>query len=138
LYIHDSWDGNLDSIGGPDIWTIQIDDLTKDPEETNNAFVTSFTNNSCEINSCIYQSYPDNYPSVRSPRSGFINTELPGLCQYQDLPYGSNLYKIEKVFDHKGKSLVVRISDRLTQTNSNNPICDESWSIDNINIWIIN
>lgn len=128
LYIHDSWDGNKLSPDGPDIWQMLVD---------NNTYVdASFSNGECAIGPgiiCPPQSYPLNYPNNYSyPRKGALKTDLPGVCHLINNPNGTTMYHIEKTFKHSNNILKLQCLDKLVQTNTANPKCDESWSVDNI------
>lgn len=134
LYIHDAWDGNAESPNGPDLWIMEIDAPQK--AETNpNYFRTSFSNSNCLL--CDYQSFPGVYPFSKSPKSGSTNEPIPGLCHYATLDYGTTLYSIEKTFQHSGNALVIQFYDELIQLNTENPNCDESWSLDNLKVWVL-
>ncbi|MEO8887341.1 MAG: hypothetical protein ABI367_14855 [Mucilaginibacter sp.] len=130
LYIHDSWDGNKQSPDGPDIWEMSVD---------GNTFISAtFSNAPCAGGGGVFcppQSYPFNYPSsFNNPKTGAYRTDLPGICQLIGDPNGTTLYKIVKTFKHSNSILILKCLDKLVQTNSSNPKCDESWSVDNINI----
>ncbi len=130
LYIHDSWDGNKTAPDGPDIWQMLID---------GSLYInTTFSNVPCAPgNFCSPQSYPFNYPNnYNNPKAGAYNTDLPGVCS-QAGPNGTTLYKITKTFSHTSNTLLLQCLDKLVQTNSTNPKCDESWSVDNITIKVI-
>jgi len=130
LYIHDSWDGNKPSPDGPDVWEMIVD---------GNTFInTTFSNDSCSNAPgvfCSPQSYPFNYPSYyNNPKTGAYRTNLPGVCHLAGNLAGTTLYKIEKTFKHSSSNLTLKCLDKLVQSNSSNPKCDEGWSVDNINI----
>ncbi len=130
LFIHDSWDGNklgIDGVDGPDIWKMLIDE-----ELYINA---SFLNIAC-VNAngvfCPPQSYPANYPNSNNyPRKGAYRINLPGACH----PEGTTTwYKITKTISHSKSTLLLQCVDQLVQKNTDDPNCDESWSIDNIKV----
>lgn len=126
LYIHDQWDGNQSAPDGPDIWQMQVD---------GNTYInTTFSNTVCGANTfCPPQSYPDNYPNNNhNPKSAAYQTNLPGFCSMKGVTGWTTLYKISKTFAHTNNSLSVECLDKLVQTNTANPKCDESWSVDNI------
>lgn len=135
LYIHDSWDGNLSGDfgrNGPDIWEFIVD---------GNSFIkTTFSNSDCgEDTFCNPQSYPANYlNSNNNPKTGAANKLLPGVCIRAGEVGGTTLYKITKVIAHSAGSVSIKCVDRLIQTNSQSPKCDESWSIDNLKVKAIN
>lgn len=134
LYIHDSWDGNSrdNDYSGPDIWQLKISDKLY--------INTTFSNNACPANTfCAPQSYPDNYQnSNHVPRSGAAKKGLPNACGSLTDPKGTTLYKITKRIGHTDKQLLVQCLDHLIQKNFYDPLCDESWSVDNIKVRIIN
>lgn len=135
LYIHDSWEGNQsfqDNLNGPDIWQMKVD---------NKSYIyTTFANFNCLAgNFCPPQSYPADYPTAsNNPKSGASRTDLPGFCSEVDNPNGTTLYKIHKRVDHSNKTLLIQCLDKLMQKNAADPKCDESWSVDNIKVRVIN
>ncbi|WP_423147449.1 hypothetical protein [Rubrolithibacter danxiaensis] len=127
LYIHDSWDGNSIgneiAFGGPDIWEMTVDGKKY--------ISTTFSNSVCNGSYCIQQSYPYNYPYLTNPGTGAADTNLPPFCTTNP-GTKTSLYKIKKVIKHKKGNLVLTCMDKLVQTNTEDPLCDESWSLDNI------
>jgi hypothetical protein len=135
LYIHDSWEGNQqfnDYENGPDIWQFKVDNKTY--------ISTTFSNIDCSPgNFCAPQAYPSDYPNNNNnPKSGAINRDLPGFCRYVNKPNGSTLYQIHKSISHSDKRLLIQCLDQLKQSNVTDKLCDESWSVDNIIIKVIN
>ncbi len=134
LYIHDSWDGNMQRVendSGPDIWKFIAD---------NEIYInTTFSNSGCaQFSFCDPQSYPYNYQNnSTNPRTGAEPINLPGACFLSDQPNGTTMYKINKRFIHKNRSIKLEFLDELKQTNASDPLCDESWSMDNVEIKII-
>jgi len=128
LYIHDTWDGNKPAPDGPDIWQMLVDGSTY--------IYTTFSNYPCITGDfCPPQSYPFDYPNnFNNPKTGAYRTDLPGFCSIQSNPNGTTQYKIVKTFKHTNSTLVLQCLDKLVQTNTADPKCDESWSVDNINI----
>ncbi len=129
LYLHDSWDGNLngDLVGGPDIWMMNVDAVP---------FIhTTFSNLECPVQTCVGQSYPAMYPNYNNgPRAGAFRGDLPGVCQFAGKAGGSTQYKITKTLKHRGRVLTLECLDELKQKNAPSELCDESWSVDNIRI----
>jgi len=128
LYIHDSWDGNKAAPDGPDMWEMIVD---------NSPYInTTFSNADCAPGDfCSPQSYPSNYPNnYNNPKAGAYRTDLPGACSWATSTHGTTWYKIEKTFKHSGNTLKLQCIDKLVQTNTYTPKCDESWSIDNITV----
>lgn len=126
LLVHDSWDGNPDDVGGPDYWYLHMDG-----EEIIN---TTFNNSPCGSNYCIYQSYPENYPRTFEPKTGALETNLPGRCQYRNVPGWTTKYRITRRVKHNSDKLEIQMGDRLKQENAYDPTCDESWSISKIEV----
>jgi hypothetical protein len=128
LYIHDSWAGNNTGnetvIDGPDIWQMKAD---------GNIYInTTFSNLICDEAYCLVQSYPHNYPYRTRSGEGAFRRDLPGVCFLKDVKGGSSLYKIEKIIKHTRRALSLEFKDLLKQSNATDPLCDESWSMDNL------
>jgi hypothetical protein len=131
LYIHDTWDGNKMAPDGPDIWEMLVD---------GNTYInTTFSNDVCAVgNFCSPQSYPLDYPNnYNNPKTGAYRTDLPGVCSMKGIIGWTSQYKITKTFTHSNSTLLLQCLDKLVQTNTPDPKCDESWSVDNINIQAI-
>ncbi|MFD0750822.1 hypothetical protein ACFQZS_11770 [Mucilaginibacter calamicampi] len=127
LYIHDSWDGNKQDVDGPDIWQLLVD---------GGLYVnTTFSNTTCGVNEfCSPQSYPLDYPNnYNNPKTGAYRINLPAACKPTE-PRGTSVYKIVKTISHSNSTLLLQCLDKLVQPNAPDPKCDESWSIDNLNI----
>jgi len=120
LYLHDSWDGNTSAPNGPDIWYMKVDG--------EKVTEVSFSNSPCASTYCLYQSFPEDFPSFNDPRTG-SSAFLPGLCHFSDLPDGTAVYQITKTIAHNDSKSSITFGDKLVQSNSYNPACDESWSI---------
>lgn len=127
ILIHDSWDGNSDDgVGGPDIWYMGYDGTE--------VFRTTFSNTPCESTYCLYQSYPNDYFRQNVPRSGAVQTNLPGLCFFASLPNYTTRYSISKLIEHSNPSVRIYMGDELIANNSPDPLCDESWSIAKVEV----
>jgi len=128
LYIQDSWDGNSKGdgkvIAGPDLWQMKLDGDTY--------INTTFSNTICNGVYCLMQSYPHNYPYNNEPKTGVLQGDLPGVCHFSGIPGGTSLYRIERIISHKKNTLFLEFQDMLKQSNVTNPLCDESWSMDNL------
>ncbi|MFL2665775.1 MAG: hypothetical protein ACJ0NM_00085 [Flavobacteriaceae bacterium] len=147
LYIHGTWDGNLNGFpenDKPDKWVMELDpnmDLIKDT--SNDRFVTTFSNSPCFSNYCLRQSYPENYPFQNNPKTGNHQTKLAKICKNSFFGGETTLYKIEKGFRHSGNAVVIRFYDELYQPNAIDKDglvqskCDESWSLDNLKVRVI-
>lgn len=124
---HDSWDGNLDDgVSGPDFWFFKIDDQE--------VYRTTFSNTPCVSSFCLRQSYPNEYFRQNKPKSGAIQTNIPGICSARNRSNGTSKYQITKIVSHKGSEAKLSMADELKQTNSPNPKCDESWSVSKIQV----
>lgn len=137
LYIHDTWDGNSNGLNpdAPDSWVMEVNSgITPSSTSSFNGFRTTFSNGPCDGILCLIQSYPSTFPFTRRPRTGARNANLPGLCALSGDPDGTSLYNIQRTFHHKDRALVLRFFDELFQSNVPDQKCDESWSMDNINI----
>ncbi len=147
LYIHGSWDGNLNGFkenDKPDKWVMEFKpemDLFKDPDF--DKFVTTFSNSPCFSNYCLRQSYPENYPADNNPKKGNFVTNLGRKCKTSFFGGPTTLYKIEKGFRSTGDAVVVRFYDELYQPNAIDKDgipqekCDESWSLDNLRVRVV-
>jgi len=147
LYIHGTWDGNLNGFSEndkPDKWIIEIDpnmDLIKDT--SSDRFVTTFSNSPCFSNYCLRQSYPEYYPFENNPQKGSHKTNLSRICNDSFFGGETTQYKIEKGFRHSGNAVVIRFYDELYQPNAIDKDgivqskCDESWSLDNLKVRVI-
>ena len=80
------------------------------------------------------QSYPGTYPTNNVPRAGAYLSALPGACSLKNLANGSTLYKIERTIDHTASTFTLKCLDQLKEMGVADRKCDESWSVDNINI----
>ena len=131
LLIHDTWDGNGANLkeypraGGPDIWGMEID--------RNWLFETTFSNQNCNSNFCLFQSYPDSYPFPHNPRTGSSSSSR-GVCFWQDRTDGTSRYDIEEIIPHNKQQLELRFYSKIGNISWVDPLCDESWSIDNLRI----
>ncbi|MCL6258467.1 hypothetical protein M3O96_05170 [Aquiflexum sp. TKW24L] len=126
LYVHDSWDGNPDNIGGPDYWFMKVDGAE--------VMRTTFSNTPCVFNFCLKQSYPANFFRQNLPKTGAIRTNLPGLCHLGGLPDNTTVYSVSQLVSHTGPIVKVTFGDELMQLNVPDPKCDESWSVGKIEV----
>lgn len=127
ILVHDSWDGNRDDgINGPDFWYMKVDE-----EEI---FRTTFSNSPCESTYCLRQSFPQDYFRQNFPKTGAIRTNLPGLCLFGAFQNYTTVYRVSKLIPHLTNSMKITLGDELRQSNSPDPICDESWSIGKIEV----
>ena len=143
LYIHGSWDGNYNGFENddrPDLWKMELG--VPNSYFNNYIFETTFSNSPCTTSYCLKQSFPNRYPYLNNPNTDAYNTGLDRLCNDK---FGgpTTLYKFEKTLSHSDSSAIFTFYDKLYQPNANkNGInyakCDESWSIDNLIIRIIN
>jgi hypothetical protein len=131
LMVHDSWDGNQQLPDGPDLWRIILDESSRD------TFETSFSNSPCRSTYCLLQSYPETFPFPELPKTGAGLTGLPAFCKENST---TSMYNLIITFPHKSETASIKFYDDLTQTNTSDKKCDESWSINEveIRIWSIN
>jgi hypothetical protein len=125
LLLHDSWDGNAGGDDGPDRWYMELDDAR--------IMDVTFSNSPCVSTYCLFQSYPKRFPDFSNPRTG-ASYFLPGLCHRADLSDGTSVYQITKTIAHTSKTASFQFYDRLVQTNTDYPACDESWSMSSLEI----
>lgn len=127
VLIHDSWDGNpSDGLGGPDFWYMGYDNTE--------VIRTTFSNSPCVSTYCLYQSYPNDYFRHNVPKSGAVQTNLPGRCLFGAFDNYTTRYSISKLIPHSNPNVRIYMGGELLATNSPDPICDESWSVANIEI----
>lgn len=127
LLIHDTWDGNTsDGISGPDQWFFGVDNLE--------VFRTTFSNTPCVSTYCLYQSYPDTFAKTNKPKTGAIQTDLPGLCLFGTSPNYTTRYSVSKIIEHSKSSARIYMNSDLLAENSPDPKCDESWSLAGITV----
>ena len=148
LYIHGSWDGNSNGFtmnDKPDKWFLEINpEMQLYSNLNSNIFETTFSNSPCYSNYCLKQSYPENYPFINNPKTGSAQKGLPKICSNNSFGSRTTLYQIEKGFKSSGKAIVIRFYDELYQPNAidkngvSQQKCDESWSIDNLSVRVIN
>lgn len=137
LLIHDSWEGNTNESGREepdhDAWFIEFEPhLNLQPHEKI-YFETTFSNGLCIPAWCYTQSYPNEFPFNHKARTQSIRS-LPGRCLWSDTPTGTSVYTIDKIFPHQKSSVVIAFYDRLKQDAPFDPLCEESWSLDNLSI----
>lgn len=132
LYIHDTWDGNKVKPDGPDIWIMNIDG--------NSNTYTTFANGLCT--NCS-QAYPVPQPSIINnsfnffnykPNSNAIKTDLPGACKLIDIKGGTSMYQIVRTFNHTQNTIDIGCFAQLEDADIANKNCNESWSVDNIEV----
>ncbi|MFC5191682.1 hypothetical protein ACFPIK_07875 [Algoriphagus aquatilis] len=130
ILVHDSWDGNADDgISGPDFWFMGLDD-----SET---LRTTFSNSPCVSTFCLYQSFPNRFFRQNRPKTGATSINLPGLCLFGASSSYTSRYVVEQLIEHTNPEARVFMGAELKQTNSPDPICDESWSIASIQVLAI-
>jgi len=127
LFIHDSWDGNISSYIGPDLWFLLLDGQE--------IIYTSFANGLCNSVYCPQQTYPENGLRFNNPETGATKRNLPAWCTSNEVSHSSTLYSISKIVGHTSSKASVRFFDQLT--NPTEDKCDESWSLDNLKITLL-
>lgn len=130
LYIHNNWTGNS-AAGVTDSADIFIIDVDK-----NNLLYTTFSNGLCGAN-CTYQSYPESFPFQNNPVfANAIKSDLPPPCNL--LNGITSKYKISRTIYHSSLSFKLGCFAQLFRhRNSPDPLCEASWSIDNLTVKII-
>ncbi|SMD42628.1 hypothetical protein SAMN00777080_1189 [Aquiflexum balticum DSM 16537] len=127
LWIHDTWDGNVDDgFGGPDYWYMKVDE--------SEVVRTTFSNSPCESTFCLRQSFPNDYFRQNLPKTDAFQTLIPGLCVFAALPNYTSKYRVTRLVKHEGSTLKLTLGDELMQTNVPDPKCDESWSVGKIEL----
>jgi hypothetical protein len=127
LLVHDTWDGNPDDgLSGPDIWYMKVDDQE--------VVHTTFSNSPCEWTYCLKQSYPNDYFRQNRPKTGAIQTNLPGLCLFGAFNNYTTKYRVSRLVSHQADSVRLVFGDHLKALNSPDPLCDESWSISKVEV----
>jgi hypothetical protein len=126
LYVHDSWDGNVMGVGGPDLWMLDVDGVE--------IMRTTFSNSPCTSSYCLQQSFPGTYPSFNNPKTGATSGTLPGRCQYQNVAGWTSVYHLTQLVPHRGYTAEIRFRDQIKQTNARNALCDESWSLGSVSV----
>ncbi|WP_339869828.1 hypothetical protein [uncultured Algoriphagus sp.] len=122
ILIHDTWDGNTsDGVSGPDQWFFGVD--------SEEIFRTTFSNTPCESTYCLYQSYPNDFSQTNRPKTGAIQTNMPGLCIFGSVPNYTTRYSVSKIIEHKNSNARIFMNSDLVAENSPDPKCDESWSL---------
>jgi hypothetical protein len=122
LYLHDSWDGNsTDSIAGiligKDIWKMDLNG--------NSIINTTFSNFTYKT-----QAYPNNIPAININGTNSISNTLTTVCN-QNSGALSSVYHISKIVSHTASSI-----NLILEAMGLEAICNESWSIDNMDIQI--
>jgi hypothetical protein len=130
LYIHNYWNGNSQDVEGPDIWKMIVDDKE--------IIYTTFANTPCASTFCQYQSFPENLIRSFPPKTGALETNLPGLYEQANNPGWTTKYRITRIINHTNKSMLINCFDELRQENVSLPHEDESWSVGKIVVSVLN
>lgn len=141
LFIHDSWEGNTNNTQADtpdhDAWVIELDPHRRSNPADHVIFETTFSNGLCVPGWCYGQSYPNQYPFHNEARVETSRNTF-GRCLWQSSPIGSSVYKIDKVFPHTKADFLFVLYDKLKQDGAPlNPLCEESWSLDNLEILLL-
>lgn len=127
ILIHDTWDGNADDgKAGPDYWYFGVDNQE--------VFRTTFSNSPCESTYCLYQSYPNDYIRQNRPKTGAMQTNMPGLCFFGAFPNYTTRYSISKLVSHQNSNVRIFWNSELRNEGIPDPVCDESWSIAKVTV----
>lgn len=119
LYIHDTWEGNC-STDGPDefrFWT-----------DTTNRIRNTFSNKAGCTQSFSLSGIPGTYPA----KTGAVEPNLPFRCFSDGGTASTSKYTITRRYAHKESDLV--LSWAATLLDNQNVACNESWSLDNVNV----
>ena len=120
LYIHDTWEGDC-SLVGSDRFKLKNGNVA--------VLDASFSNNV----SCT-QSYNSNgVPGTYAARTSATQINLPRRCKSTGT---TTRYTISKTFAHADINLALSFIGDLKDTANNSDLCDESWTIDNIQIQV--
>ncbi len=135
LLLHDSWDGNANGFEPdfPDLWIMELNRGLNLKRTDSPKFETTFSNGPCDSQLCLYQSYPNNYPFLEPPKTG-VSYFTWGICHFQFSQSGTMVINIQKTYAHTDKALTIDFYDQLYQPNAFDAKCDESWSLDNLQI----
>jgi len=122
LYLHDSWDGNSTdiisgSLIGKDIWKMDVNGSS--------IINTTFSNFSYRT-----QAYPGNIAAVNPNGTDAISNTLPTACNHSGGAL-SSVYHITKIVPHTTGSI-----NLVFEAMGLEELCNESWSIDNMDIQI--
>ena len=137
LYIIRSWDGNLLSPIGPDIWTLEVKDVRTLLRTTFCNIIPNVTPpppTPAPSYSCR-QAYTDLFGggTDHPPRNGADEINTLGF-QYNDEPAvytgpADAVYNLSYTFPHSASSIEMTFSSSGLQ-----PITDESWGLDNVEV----
>lgn len=127
LYVIRSWDGNIISFGGPDVFRVQ--DLGGALD-----FQTTFSNN-YPFGGQFNQAFPGSYPGSNYPTQ-------TGAAEKQTLGYVFNeftlgpipmdaVYHFNFTFPHSGSPMVLAF-----QAFNLSALDDESWGLDNVDVQV--
>lgn len=131
ILVHDTWDGNQENgVSGPDIWLMGI--------ENTEIYRTTFSNTPCESTYCLHQSFPNDYFRQNIPKSGAIQTNLPGLCSFGAFPNFTTRYSISKIIEHSNSTVRIFWNTELMAEGVADPACDESWSLSRVTVEALN
>ena len=138
LYIHDSWEGNTNEIDGEnlgaDLWIMEFDRDERIRPGDKIRFETTFSNGLCVPGWCFSQSYPNEFPFPNDARLEAKSRSTNGRCLWASSEIGTSIYRIDRVFPHDRTNTTISFYDLLTQQHGFVPVCDESWSLDNLGV----
>jgi gliding motility-associated-like protein len=117
LYIHDTWEGNCSVVG---------QDRFRFKNGNTNVLSTTFSNTP----SCT-QNYNGTATGSFPATSGAASTNLPRRCDINGL---TTRYTITRSFRHTTADLNLSWVAELTDSVDNTNLCNESWTLDNVNI----
>lgn len=120
LFIHDTWEGDCSLVGS---------DRFKLKSGSRTVLDESFSNNT----SCTQSYSSSGTPGVYAAKTGASQTNLPVRC---NLNGSTTKYTITRTFAHSDLNLSLSFIGDLKDTADNSTLCDESWTIDNIQIQV--
>ena len=120
LYIHDTWEGDCSLVGSDRFRLKNGNQAILDASFSNNVGCT--------------QSYNSNgIAGSYAAKTSATQSNLPLRC---NLNGTTTKYTITRTFAHSTASLALSFIGDLKDTADNSSLCDESWSIDNIQIQV--
>lgn len=130
LFIIGTWDGNVSSANGPDIFTLRVLTGPGQPQAEPVRLVnTTFLNQGSFPGES--QAYPGSYPSSSNPaRTGAV--EADALGYKSNGPVCDSVYHISARFAHSAPSMLVEFSATLPDLSMG--VANESWGLDNVRV----
>jgi hypothetical protein len=127
LYVIGTWDGNASSPDGPDTLDVAVVGVQ-------NVLHASFSNVPWHISPNNRQSYPGRYPGPNNAaQTGAAETSTLGyMALFQGIQRRVDaVYRLNAVVPHTGPAVALAFTGSTTEGTS-----DESWGIDNVDVWM--